>query len=82
MVVVFGTELSQPPALGAKADIKVSASYPSLVSHICLKIWIIGGCGKKAMENLYPSGEWQGEKELGNDSRRLESRNKRLGKPP
>lgn len=29
------------------------------------------------MENLYPSGEWKGEKELGNDSRRLESRTKR-----
>ncbi|MXQ85953.1 hypothetical protein E5288_WYG010086 [Bos mutus] len=29
------------------------------VSHIGLKIWIIGGCGKKATENLYPSGEWQ-----------------------
>ena len=27
------------------------------------------------MEDLYPSGEWKGEKELGNDSR-LESRTK------
>lgn len=47
---------------------------PSLVAHICLRIWIIGGCGKKATEDLYPSGEWKGEKLLVNDSRRLVSR--------
>ena len=30
------------------------------------------------MEHLQAPGEWKGEKELGNDVRRLESRNKML----
>lgn len=80
LVVVFGPTTF----FGTKATKKYETltSCPSLVSHICLKIWIIGGCGKKAMKDLYPSGEWKGEKELVDDSRRLESWNEKLRKPP